>query len=290
MKLFPKFTQLAAVVFLLPTLANAEGYSALTFGFGPNGYSSYAFKANAGISEAANLDLDYFRSPSSGGDLRQFALGGDFVATELVAANYHYSNTDDGLFEVNGNEGGLSFALDSLWQGELRTTLDFGMAEYQYQAAKPTAINANKTLTQSRSNAGFSQDITPTLSLYASFDRYQYDRNVTNLAWLLIKRTRNTSQAAYTLLAFPDQSRMLGISWHPSDNLTLDASSGRTVTLLDQEQKSLRLGADYQFSKDLNLAAAVTRSTSTALTTGGGIILQDATSDLYTELTLGWSF
>jgi hypothetical protein len=81
------------------------------------------------------------------------------------------------------------------------------------------------------------------------------------------------------------------MSWRPTEKLSLDLSAGKTVTLLDQEQKNTRLELDYQLGDSLNIAAAVTRASSTALlrpSTGATVI--EATQGNYTELTLGLAF
>lgn len=282
--------RLAALLFILPTLARADAYTALTYGSGPDGYRSYSFAGDADISKTVRISLDHFVAKSTGmDDMRQTSLGLSWQAMEPLSANYRYSDTNDGIFKVKGNEGGLSFALDTLWQGELRTTLEAGYGRFRYKAANP-AVTADRTLTQNRSSIGFSQDITSSFTAYASHDRYKYDRNVVGLALLLIRRTLNTSKAAFSLLAFPDKTNTLGMTWGAADTLSLDLSSGKTTTLLKQELKNTRLGADYRLNDKLNLAVAVTRSTSSALVNSSGVTVQQATRDNYSELTVGWAF
>lgn len=95
-------------------------------------------------------------------------------------------------------------------------------------------MNTDLMPVQKRSTLGLSQDIISTLTVYGSHDQYRYDRNPIALAIILIRRTLNTSQAAFTLLGFPDKTNTLGMTWKPSEALSLDLSSGKTFTLLKQ--------------------------------------------------------
>lgn len=286
---------IAALLFSLPTIARADVDTALTFGSGPTGYRSYAFRADADIFKLPLLlNLDYFLAKATGvNDIRQSGLGLTWDVNDFVLTNYRYSDTNDGTFNVNGNEGGLSFSLDRLWQSDLQTTVDFGYGAFDYT---PTAAGrarlANRlTLTQNRSSIGLNQDITPNFSFYVSHDQYKYDKNPKAIALIVIRRTLNTSTPAFTLLGFPDKTNTLGMRWHASKALTLDLSSGKTTTILEQQQKNTRLGVNYHFNDKLSIAAAATRVTSTAVinnTTGATAL--SASGATYTELTLGWDF
>ncbi|GAB4117938.1 MAG: hypothetical protein Fur0026_06730 [Sideroxydans sp.] len=284
--------RLVALLLILPGLAQAEGYAALSYGSGPEGYRSYSFTGDVDLSRSVKLSLDHFLAQTTGAsNTRQTGAGLSWQALELVAANYRFSETNDGTFAVKGNEGGLSFALDTLWQGELQTSLDLGYGSFKYKAANPQSIAAsNFVLTQDRSSVGLSQDLTTSLTLYGSHDQYKYDRNVKGLAIFLLKRSRNTSKAAFSLLAFPDKTNTLGLGWRATDDLKLDLSSGKTTTLLDQQLKNTRLGIDYQVGDRLNLGGAVTRSTASAMVNNLGVTVQPETRDNYWELTAGWSF
>lgn len=284
--------RLAALLLVLPGLAKAEGYAALTFGSGPDGYHSYSFTGDVDLSRTARFSLDHFLAQAAGtSDTRQTGADLSWQAFELVAANYRYSETGDGTFAVKGNEGGLSFALDTLWQGELQTSLDLGYGLFKYKAANPQTIAAsNFVLTQDRSSYGLSQELSSTLTLYGSHDQYKYDRNVKGLAIFLLKRSRNTSKAAFSLLAFPDKTNTLGLGWRVTDDLKLDLSSGKTTTLFDQQLKNTRLGIDYQVGDRLNMGIAVTRSVASAMVNNSGVTVQPETRDNYWELTAGWLF
>lgn len=289
---------LASLLLVLPALAWAD--ATLTYGTGPDEYRSYAFKANAGIFDLPlQLDLDYFQASSAGvSDTKESGAGLTWNATEWLAANYRRSSIEDGTFEVKGNEGGFSFGLDTLWKSDLRTTLDVGYGTFDYT---PTSIARAKlasklTLTQNRKSIGLSQDITPTFSIYAAHDRYEYgryetfNRDLKILALALLRRTANTAQVAFTLVSFPDKTNTLGMSWEPQEKLTLDFSSGKTTTILEQQLKHTRLNADLRLNDKFSLSAAVTRSYSTALIGPAGTVYQAETSNTYTEFNAGWAF
>jgi hypothetical protein len=287
--------QIAALFFVLPSAASADAYTSLTSGFGPDEYRSYAFRANVDVFKLPLiLDLDHFLARAADvDDTTQSGLGLTWNATELLSANYRRSVTGDGTYDVTGNEGGLTFGLDTLWQGELRTTLDLGYGAFEYE---PTAITNTRfasrlTLQQKRKSFGFSQDITPSFTVFGSHDQYEYDENpkALALAAILFRRALNNANVAFTLLSFPDKTNTLGMSWKVREQVTLDLSTGKTTTILEQLQRNTRLGADFQINDKLNLGAAITRSSASEIV-AGGITLQEATRDTYTEVTAGWAF
>jgi hypothetical protein len=287
--------RLVALLLILPGLALAEGYATLSYGSGPDGYRSYSFTGDVDLSKSVKLSLDHFLSQSDTTEAtHQTGLGASWQAAELISMNYRHSSINDGKAEVSGNEGGLSFALDTLWQSELQTTLNLGYGEYKFKAVNPKLpIVANWRLTQSRSSVGLSQEITPAFSINASHDSYKYDKDLTLSSLQAIsmqpRRPRLASRAT-TLLSYPDKSNALGMNWAMSDVLTWDVSFAKTSTLLKQELKSTRLGAEYQASESLSLSIAATRSTSDAVLNNSGTIVLSETRDNYWELTAAWSF
>lgn len=293
-KLLHLHCKITALFLAFPSLVLADADTALTFGSGPNDYRSYAFKANVDLFDLpVQLNLDQFLAKSTGSsDMKQSGLGLTWDVTDLLSAEYRYSTTNDGTFDVIGNEGELTFNLDEIWQGDLQTALNIGYGTFDFT---PTAIArpklANKlSFTQDRNSIGLSQDITSSFSIFALHSQYTYDRNVKSTALAILHPILNSSKAAFTLLSFPDQTSTWGIGWKPMEKLGLDLSTGRTSTLLQQRQKNTRLGMDYQFTDTLNIAAAVTRASATAVVNANGKIAQQASNDTYTEFTLGWSF
>lgn len=283
---------LATLLLALPCLAQAEGHAALSYGSGPDSYRSYSFAGDVDLSKSVRFSLDHFLAQTTGAsNTRQTGAVLSWQALELLAINYRYSETNDGTFAVKGNEGGLSFALDTLWQGELQTSLDLGYGSFKYKAANPQTVAAsNFVLTQDQNSFGLNQELSSNLTLYGSHDQYKYDRNVRNLAIFLLKRSRNTSKAAFSLLAFPDKTNTLGLVWRANNDLKLDLSSSKTTTLLDQQLKNTRMGIDYQLGDRLDMGISVTRSTASAMVNNSGVIVQPETRDNYWETTAGWSF
>lgn len=280
---------LSICLFGLPAQSRAGAYTSLTLGSGPDGYRSYEVYADADLFELPlSLNLDHFLGRSTGvKDTTQTGIGLVWDATDALSLNVRHSVTDDGILRITGNAGGIALSFGKT----LRSTFDLGYGVNDYEpSVHPVNVNSN-ILEQKQYTAGFRQDLAETFTVHVSHDEYRYSRDPTAIAILLILRSRNTSQAAYTLLGFPDRGTMLGMQWLPAERLTLDISSSRTVTLLDQVQKSIRLGLDYQVNDSLNIAAAVTRSSSTALirpSTGQTVL--EATQGNYPELTLGVTF
>jgi hypothetical protein len=283
---------LAFLLCVLPGIVCAAGDNRLTSGSGPDGYRSYTFRGNTDLTRTLQLNLDYFLAKSSGEDYtREVGAGVTWFATELVSANYRYSVINDGKIEMKGNEGGLSFALDTLWQGELQTTLDLGYGAFKYKAANPQTIAAsNFALTQNRSSFGLSQDIASSFTVYGSHDQYKYDKNLDSSILPLLRNRPLLRSKTLVLLSFPDKTNTLGMTWRMTDALSLNLSSAKTTTLLQQEQKSTSLGFDYRINNRLNVVAAVSRVSSTAIIGPLGVTWQQATRDTYTELAVGWGF
>ena len=274
---------------LFGTEKSVSGKAALSSSGGPNDYRSWSFKGSLDLADPLRLNIDSLLSSSSMSEyFHQSGIGFTWKANDLVSANYRYSETNDGTLLVMGNEVNLSWALDTLWNGELFTTLDTGYADFSYQSASPGA--AGRTLAQNRISYGISQDLNVNFSVYAYHDRYQYDRNVVPLAILLIARSRNTSDAAYTLLAFPDFTNTLGFSWNITEEINVNLYGSRTWTLVQQELRNRTVSVKYSFSKKLNMGLTFSRATSTELRGPLGGILQPETDDKYTGINAGINF
>jgi hypothetical protein len=284
--------RLTALLFVLPSLAYANADSGLTYGSGPDDFRSYAFKANTDLTKTVEFNLDYFFSKATGvANTREVGAGLTWYATEWVSGNYRHSVTNDGTFEVKGNEGGLSFALDTLWDGELRTALNLGYGAFKYKAANPQTVAAsNFALTQNRSTIGLSQDIVSSFTVYGSHDQYKYDKNLDASILPLLRNRPLLMSRTLALLAFPDKTNTLGMTWKTTDALSLDLSLAKTTTLLEQEQKSTKLAVDYQIGNNLSIVAAVTRVNNSAILGPLGGTIQPATQDTYSEFSVGWGF
>lgn len=281
----------AAFLLALPVLAQAEGKAALTYGYDQNVYRSFAFKGDLDFTRDYILDVDHLHAESSGVvSLRQSGIGFTAYATDCLSGHYRYSETNDTVFLVTGNEGDISVALNSLWDSKLKTKLTGGYAGFAYNNANPPANGSGRTLDQTRRSYSLSQDLISSFNIYASYDEYAYEVDLTKLVLLLVRRSRIAAISANNFLIFPDTTRSLGFTWKTTEKLTFDVSSSKTLTVFNQEQISSRLGLDYQFTEALNLGLAVTRSTSTSLIRANGVVVLPATDTTLNEVTASWYF
>jgi hypothetical protein len=277
--------------FALPSFALADGKTALTYGYDQNGYRSFAFKGNIDLSSDVLLHLDHLHAESSGiVSLRQSGIGLTTYATDWLSGHYRYSETNDTVFLVRGNEGDISLDLNALWNSELRTTLGGGYAGFIYANANPPDTGSGRSLSQTRRSYNLSQDLTTSLSAYAAFDQYAYEVDLVDLIILLIRRARIAPISAGAFLSFPDITRAAGLTWKATDKLTFDLSSSKTTTILEQSLISSRLGVDYQLSDTWNAGVAVTRSTTSDLLRNTGVVVQPATDTTFNEVTASWYF
>lgn len=281
----------AALLLALPALAQADGKAALTYGYDQNGYRSFAFKGDIDFAKDYILDLDHLHAESSSiVSMRQSGIGLTAYATDWLSGHYRYSESNDTVFLVAGNEGYISVALNALWDSKLKTKLSGGYADFVFNNANPPPNGSSRSLGQTRRSYSLSQDITSSFNLYASYDEYAYEVDLTKLVVLLLRRSRIAAIAANSFLSFPDITRTIGLTWKTTEKLTLDISSSKSTTVFEQEQISSRLGVDYQFTDALNIGLAVTRSTSTTLLRKNGMIVQPASDSTFNEVTASWYF
>ncbi len=298
-------SSLAVALFTLPLSAAADVYLSATAGSGPGGYNSTEVRGNADVFDTPlRANLFVFKSASSGDAITQSAFGMDWRLSELATLGLTHNRQDNSLIDISGNSASLALMLDSLWNGKLQTRLDLKHAASAYQFNNLPPSVQNNTINQTTNTLGLSQDVAEPVTLYFSHDQYSYDHDPKQAALRMMKtapqRFYSTRSA---LLTFPDSSNSFGITWRALEVLTVDISSSKTLTQLDQEQKTRRLGLDYQVTDHLNLTAAVSRVASTAvvtqqtifpnipaLTIPAGTTVIPSSNDSYAELGLGWSF
>lgn len=280
-----------AFLLALPGSVLAEGKAALTYGYDQNEYRSFAFKGDIDLSQDFMLNLDHLHAESTGiVSMRQSGIGLTAYATDWLSGHYRYSETNDTVFLVRGNEGDVTLSLNSLWHSELKTRLTGGYAGFIYSNLNPPANSGGRSLSQTRSSYSLSQDLTASFSAYASFDQYAYEVDLVDLIVLLIRRSRIAAISANSFLSFPDITRTLGFTLKATDKLTLDLSTSKTTTVLQQNLVNNRLGVDYQFTDALNIGVAVTRSTTSDLLRNNGTVAQPATDTTFNEVTASWYF
>ena len=281
---------LALPGFALPSFAWAAGKAALTYGYDQNEYRSIAFRGDIDLSQDFTLNLDHLHAETSDiVSMQQSGIGLTAYATDWLSGHYRYSETNDTVFLVRGNEGDVSLSLNPLWHSELSTRLGGGYAGFIYSSAHPAA-NGGRSLSQNRRSYSLSQDLTASFSAYATFDQYDYEVDLTKLIVFLALRSRIAPISANAFLSFPDITRTLGFTLKATDKLTLDISTSKTTTVLEQNLVNNRLGVDYQFTDDLNIGVAITRSTSTDLLRNTGVVVQPATDTTFNEVTASWYF
>jgi hypothetical protein len=295
---------MAALLFALPSAAKAEADIQATSGSGPNGFSSTEVRGNADLFDSSlSVNVLGFKSDSSTADtISQSAFGLEWKTSKLATLGVTRNKQDNGLINISGNTLSLALALQTLWDSKLQTRLDLKRAASEYRFNNlPAPYDTSK---QTANTFGLSQDIAEPVTLYVTLDRYSYDSDPKQSAIRMIKiAPRRFFSTASTLLSFPDSTNTYGITWRMTEAFTVDVSSSKTSTQLDQELKTRRLGLDYQATDHLNFTVAVSRVSATAvvtkrtifpgipaLTIPAGTTVMPATDDTYREIGLGWTF
>jgi hypothetical protein len=294
----------AALLFALPPAAKADVDVSATAGSGPNGFRSTEVRGSADLfTTPLSVNALHFKSDSSTADtVTQSAFGLKWKMSKLATLGVTHNTQDNSLINISGNAVSLALALQTLWDSKLLTRLDLKRAASEYQfTGLPAPYD---TSNQTANSFGLSQDIAEPVTLYGSLDRYSYDRDPKQSAFRAMRITRfRFFNAASNLLSFPDATNTFGITWRPLEALSVDLSSSRTSTQLDQKLKTQRLGLDYQATDHLYITAAVSRVSGTAvvtkrtifpnipaLTIPAGTTVMPATDDTYREFGLGWTF
>lgn len=294
----------AALLFALPSAAKADVDISATAGSGPSGFRSTEVRGSADLfTTPLSVNALHFKSDYSTADtVTQSTFGLKWKMSKLATLGVSHNKQDNSLINISGNAVSLALALQTLWDSKLLTRLDLKRADSEYQFnGLPAPYD---TSNQAANSFGLSQDISEPVTLYGSLDRYSYDRDPKQSAFRAMRITRFRSfNTASTLLSFPDATNTFGITWRPLEALSVDLSSGRTSTQLDQKLKTQRLGFDYQATDHLYITAAISRVSSTAvvtkrtifpnipaLTIPAGTTVMPATDDTYREFGLGWTF
>lgn len=292
---------LTALPLALPLSAEAGAYLSATSGSGPDSYRSNEITGNADLFDTPlSVNAYVFKSTSSAAeDVSQSTIGLDWKVSKLVKLGVKHDKVDNGSIDILGNSLSLALSLNTLWNSDLLTRVDLKVAGSAYRFSDLPPAVKNDTINQTASSFGLIQDITGWLSLNAGRDSYSYDRNPVNAAAVLMLRApRKYVNTSSNLLSFPDSTNRFGLSLRPLESLTIDISSSKTTTLLDQVLNTKLLGVNYQVTDHLNVYAAVSKATSTAVVTKraytvlvpAGTSLMPATDNTYTEFSLGWTF
>ena len=280
----------ATAALLLGGAAQAQVHVDAGWGGGPDDYTSQELHADVDFADGRwNAGAGWFVGKVPGeDDTTQWSGALSWRAHDALTLEYRYSDVDDGNYSVSGHDLGVSIALESLWHGTRGVGLDIGYASLTTEANRGTF--AGRTLGQTRPRLGLVWDITDTVSVNLAHEWNRYDHDPVEIAKALLRRSHNQAQPAFTLLGFADRSTSAGLDWAITDALTWRVSTGRTVTVLDQQLKYTRLGASYRWNKALTLGVSFTRNSSTAVVTPGGTVLQADSRGTWGDVTAGWQF
>lgn len=285
--------RIAVVSFCLlavSTPVQAENYLSATLGSGAGDYRSAQALADLELgSPDWLLDLDYYRAASNGTVSTASGAGLSWFASRFFNGRYRYGRTDDGTLAATSHEFGAGFALQELWQGELRTLLDLGYAATRQTAQGGARRNNVYTLPeQQRASFKLTQNLSPSIRLFVGHDQYRYARDPSTLAQLIVRRTRMLN-TALTVLNFPDRSNNLGLRWQGTAWHS-EISMARTDTYLRQQFNDARLKIGRTLGQDWEIDATLTQSRASEVRTGTGALVQAASRDHYLEITLGYTF
>jgi hypothetical protein len=297
---------MAALLFVLSPTAKADVDISAMSGSGPNGFSSTEMSGSADLfGSPLSVNALHFKSDSSTADsITQSALGLKWKTSKLATLGVTHNTQNNRLIDISGNAVSLALALHTLWDGALQTRVDLKRAASEYRFnSLPAPYDTSK---QTANSFGLSQDIAEPVTLYVALDRYSYDKDPKQSTIQLMRDAtsrRMFFSTASNLLSIPDATNTFGIAWRPLETLSVDLSSSKTTTQLDQELKTQRLGVDYQATDHLYITVAFSRMSATAvvakktyfplipaLTIPAGTTVLPATNDTYREIGLGWMF
>jgi hypothetical protein len=285
-----------ALLMLTPTPARAGSDVSLTYNSAPDDYRSHAFAANVDLfSLPLQATFDYLSATANDAEVtREAGIGLKWRATDWLSASYRYSRVTEEIFDVKGKEALLGFNLNKIWKSELGTRLDIGYGEYIYTAnvGRPAvqAFIANLMPDQKRYRLGLSQDITQDLTIYAVHDAYRYTKDPVTLARFLNRRPRINSSRVSVLLAFPDRTNTLGVTWSAASKITLDASYADTRTVVDQKLETSQITVTYRPVSSTSISLGVSRGTASAVrNAAGNIVISESAGTSWTA-SVGYEF
>jgi hypothetical protein len=192
----------------LRALAGGLVFSAMALGAQAETSASYTLANSTGdyVSHGIDAGFDFKGSPfevrldatvaNAGGTevLNQYGLAASWRVAPLLAIKYRRSGVKDTVFNVNGQELGVSVHLDGFLGAKLETRLDFGAAVMDYGLKADLPALAGLVPDQRRHSFGIRQDVTQGLSLYATYEQYGY-----SLDPVAVARFRDDEKASPSL-------------------------------------------------------------------------------------------
>lgn len=280
-----------AVLILLALDVRAGGEAEYTLGFGADVYRSHDLNASVDLfGLPLRAEFAGFIATSRQQEIvnqRSFGLGWSPWSWGSVA--YHQMTVAEDLFDVDGDEYDLSLNLESLWSGTRQTRIDLGYGKYSYApnvdlSSRPALLSLVPE--QRRRSVGLEQDIVDRLSVRLAYEEFEYTKDPVQLARAIVRRLNRPNNAVFELIAFPDRGGSVGVNWRATDQIALDLSQQRTITVLDQKLENTRLGASYKINNNVRLGAAASHSRSEAIKSGAGATLIAESSNTFYELSL----
>lgn len=274
-----------------PLAASAGGSAEYTAGFGPESYRSDEVRGDIDLGEAWNLAVDHLRARTPGDKATtQTGLAANWQITKPVSATWRYTDAANGLMDITGHDIGVSLGLHH-WAGAAREfSLDLGIARFTQEGTADAGVFAGRQMEQTRHRLGVYWELSDALAVHAAVESEHYDKDPVDVARRVLRRRFNSANAAFTLLGFADHAWTLGMDWSITDALTWRVVTGRTETVLAQQQKFVQLGADWRWSDALRIGASVTRNSSTTVRTPAGAVAMEGSDGTYSDVSVRWSF
>lgn len=288
----------------LRALAGGLVLSAMALGAQAETSASYTLANSTGdyVSHGIDAGFDFRGAPfevrldatvaNAGGTevLSQYGLAASWRVAPLLAIKYRRSGVKDTVFNVNGQELGVSVHLDGFLGAKLETRLDFGAAVMDYGLKADLPALAGLVPDQRRHSFGIRQDVTQGLSLYATYEQYGYSLDPVAVARFLVNRRKPRVNAAFSLVDFPDRARSYGMSWGALDKLDLDVSFAQSDSVIAQRQQTLRVAGTWAVTSKVDVTLAVSQTNTDPILRPNGVPLVEEQRGSTFELTLGWNF
>jgi hypothetical protein len=284
------------VLAVFPLAVSAGGDIEAIYGTGPDNYRSYELNGSVDLPVIpVTLDGSQFIARSDGSEtMNQITAGATWNATDWLSASYRRSVAKSDVFDVFGDEYGLGFNVDALWNGKLQTRIDLGYAGYGYEAAagNPAARAAlNPRLPeQHKRSVALTQDLTESLRLSLGYDQYVYTKDPIAIARAILRRVRQPNSGVFELIGFPERGTTTGLSLSATEALDLDLSYARTYTVISQRQENTRLGVTWEPAKHYRVGAVASRSRSGVIRSPAGAVVQPESASTNYEMSLRISF
>jgi len=202
--------------------------------------SPWSYRFGAAVANVKDVDGNNLNT-------RDINVGIHHRPSDLFEWDLSWSRSTDDEVEVAATGIQTSWKLNRLWQGTRDTWLDLGATHSEYGlTAKPDA-----SLGQTEYSLGLTQNLTGNLAAYARWSQFDYDQDPEEIARALLKlrkRRRALPSAEGVLFGLVDSTSLFGLTYNPTDRVSLDLSrSSTTSVLLDDNTSTDSVNATYYF-------------------------------------------